>query len=95
MDRLRKKPAEVGMEPYNHSIVIIQSSGMGKSRLVDSIAERKFCFPFNIRGPLGNDQYGSVLVIFAIYILSYIPSIPAIRFRSLFLLPGSSIPTPG
>ena len=60
------------MKPYNHSIAIIQSSGMGKSRLVDSIAERKFCFPFNIREPLGGDQYGSVLVIFAIYILSYI-----------------------
>jgi len=57
MDRLRKKPAEAGMKPYNHSIAIIQSSGMGKSRLVDSIAERKFCFPFNIREPLGSDQY--------------------------------------
>ena len=72
MDRLRKEPAEASMKPYNHSIAIIQSSGMGKSRLVDSTAERKFCFPFNIRGDLPRFQYGNVLVIFAIYILSYI-----------------------
>jgi hypothetical protein len=72
MDRLREKPAEACMKPYNHSIAIIQSSGMGKSRLVDAIAERKFCFPFNIREPLGSHQYGSVFVIFSIYILSYI-----------------------
>jgi hypothetical protein len=61
MDRLRKKPAEASVKPYNHSIAIIQSSGMGKSRLVDAIAERKFCFPFNIRETLGSNQYGSVL----------------------------------
>ena len=66
MDRLRKEPAQAGMEPYNHSIAIIQSSGMGKSRLVDSIAERKFCFPFNIREHLPSGHYGNVLVIFAI-----------------------------
>jgi hypothetical protein len=71
MDRLRKKPNEAHMKPYNHSIAIIQSSGMGKSRLVDSTADLKFCFPFNIRAPLGSGQYGSVLAIF-ISVLIYI-----------------------
>ena len=66
MDHLREEPAQPSKEPYNHSIAIIQSSGMGKSRLVDSIAERKFCFPFNIRESLSSDQYGNVLVILAI-----------------------------
>jgi hypothetical protein len=64
MDRLRKNLTEPGMKPYNHSIAIIQSSGMGKSRLVDSIAAVKFCFPLNIRGSLKPHQFGSVLVVF-------------------------------
>jgi hypothetical protein len=78
MDRLRKNPEHPTMKPYNHSIAIIQSSGMGKSRLVDSIATMKFCFPFNIRGP-SEQQFGSVLVVFlAIEILILLSSIPAV-----------------
>lgn len=64
MDRLRENPSDPIMKPYNHSIAIVQSSGMGKSRLVDSIANMKFCFPFNIRGPLKQGQFGSVLIVF-------------------------------
>jgi hypothetical protein len=66
MDRLRANPADPALQPYNHSIAIIQSSGMGKSRLVDSVANMKFCFPFNIRGPIGHDQFGSVRLVLAI-----------------------------
>jgi hypothetical protein len=62
MDSLHKNPTHPSTKPYNHSIAIIQSSGMGKSRLVDSIATMKFCFPFNIRDP--EQQFGSVLVVF-------------------------------
>jgi hypothetical protein len=45
---------------YNHSIAIIQSSGMGKSRLVDRVAQIKICFPFNLRGPLNVGQFGKI-----------------------------------
>jgi hypothetical protein len=60
MDKLRKPPADPEMKSYNHSISIIQSSGMGKSRLVDAVAKIKFCFPFNLREPLVPGNYGSV-----------------------------------
>jgi hypothetical protein len=54
MDQLRAGPANHRLMPYNHSISLIQSSGMGKSRLMDSVAKLKFCFPFNMREP--NDR---------------------------------------
>jgi hypothetical protein len=63
MDRLRQEPTDLNKQPYNHSIAIIQSSGMGKSRLVDSIAKKKFCFPFNIRESIGKGQYSSFLIV--------------------------------
>ncbi|KAF8335966.1 uncharacterized protein EI90DRAFT_3047708 [Cantharellus anzutake] len=36
------------IRPYNRSITIIQSSGCGKSRLMDKVAEERFAFPLNI-----------------------------------------------
>jgi hypothetical protein len=42
---------------YNQTISIIQSSGFGKSTLVNKVAEIKFCFPFNIR-EAGFDPHG-------------------------------------
>jgi hypothetical protein len=59
MDRLHKSPQNSFMSPYNHSLSIIQSSGMGKSRLMDSVAQMKFCFPFNIRGHTPPHQFGT------------------------------------
>jgi hypothetical protein len=36
------------MESYKRSFSIVQSSGMGKSRLVDHSATSRFTFPFNL-----------------------------------------------
>jgi len=60
MDELHKAPGDPQMKPYNHSISIIQSSGMGKSRLVDSVARIKFCFPFNMREPSPPGKFGRI-----------------------------------
>jgi hypothetical protein len=61
MNELRKTADEdPEKSPYNHSISIIQSSGMGKSRLVDAVAENKFCFPFNVREPASRSRLGNV-----------------------------------
>ena len=42
---------------YNRSFSIVQSSGMGKSRLVDHSAKSRFTFPFNLHEqlPLGSN----------------------------------------
>ena len=61
MDRLREFNTEAINQPYNHSISIIQSSGMGKSRLMDTVAELRFCFPINIREPLAPGVSGKAL----------------------------------
>jgi hypothetical protein len=37
------------VEPMSNTVSIIQSSGMGKSRMVDSLARVVFTIPFNIR----------------------------------------------
>jgi len=37
---------------YNRSFSMVQSSGMGKSRLVDHSARSRFTFPFNLHEPL-------------------------------------------
>jgi hypothetical protein len=58
MDQLHAPPTDRALKPYNHSIPVIQSSGMGKSRLVDEVACMKFCFPFNLRNPDPHGQYG-------------------------------------
>jgi hypothetical protein len=60
MDRLREPPIYPVKSPYNHSISIIQSSGMAKSRISDAVAEIKFCFPFNIRERLSYGQFGNM-----------------------------------
>jgi len=38
----------LGGRYYNRSFSIVQSSGMGKSRLVDHSAKSRFTFPFNL-----------------------------------------------
>ncbi|KAG5650913.1 hypothetical protein H0H81_010560 [Sphagnurus paluster] len=40
-------------DPYNNSISIIQSSGMGKSRVVDALATLRLTFPINLRESVG------------------------------------------
>ena len=37
---------------YNLALPIIQSSGMGKSRVVDKAAEKRLAFPLNLREDL-------------------------------------------
>jgi hypothetical protein len=37
---------------YNRSFSVVQSSGMGKSRLADHSAKSRFAFPFNLHEPL-------------------------------------------
>ncbi|KAF8343858.1 uncharacterized protein EI90DRAFT_3114456 [Cantharellus anzutake] len=46
-------PAE---RPYNWSISVIQSSGMGKSRMVEEAASSMFTIPINLHEELGNDH---------------------------------------
>ncbi|KAF8340712.1 uncharacterized protein EI90DRAFT_2101962 [Cantharellus anzutake] len=41
-------------EPYNWSISVIQSSGMGKSRMVEQAARSIFTIPINIREDIGS-----------------------------------------
>jgi len=38
-------------QAYANMMTIIQSSGTGKSRLVDKLAEAVFTLPFNLRDP--------------------------------------------
>jgi nicotinamide riboside kinase len=38
-------------QAYANMMTIIQSSGTGKSRLVDKLAEAVFTLPFNLRNP--------------------------------------------
>jgi hypothetical protein len=42
--------------PYSNVVSIIQSSGTGKSRMVDQLARSVFAIPFNIRS--ANDDHG-------------------------------------
>ncbi|KAL5639167.1 hypothetical protein ACGC1H_006623 [Rhizoctonia solani] len=41
---------------YNRSVAIVQSSGMGKSRLVDEMSNLLFSIPLNLREALGEGQ---------------------------------------
>jgi hypothetical protein len=45
---------------YAHYAAIVQSSGMGKSRMVDQLAKCRFIIPINLRGP---NSTGPVLSI--------------------------------
>jgi hypothetical protein len=48
---------------YNRSFSVVQSSGMGKSRLADHSAKLRFAFPFNLHEPLpvgSGGQYSPV-----------------------------------
>ncbi|CAE6438410.1 unnamed protein product [Rhizoctonia solani] len=48
--------ASAAQRPYNWSIAVIQSSGMGKSRMVDEASNRIFTIPINIREHLPDDK---------------------------------------
>lgn len=43
-----------GAYDYNNSVSIIQSSGTGKSRMVDEAARLVFALPFNLRAKCDN-----------------------------------------
>ena len=60
MDQLRSYPNDPRIIPYTPSISIVQSSGTGKSRLVDAAAQLKFCFPFNVQDPVLPNQFGTI-----------------------------------
>jgi len=51
-------PPNAPTKYYNRSLSIIQSSGMGKSRLVDHSAKSRFTFPINLHEklPLGSSS---------------------------------------
>ena len=46
MDRTR-----MPTQAYANMMTILQSSGTGKSRMVDQLALKVFTFPFNLRDP--------------------------------------------
>ncbi|KAG9080519.1 hypothetical protein FRC06_006480, partial [Ceratobasidium sp. 370] len=46
----------INQKPYNWSISVIQSSGMGKSRMVDEAANLIFTIPINIREKLRDEE---------------------------------------
>jgi ABC-type nitrate/sulfonate/bicarbonate transport system ATPase subunit len=60
MDKLRES---TDSKAYNQSLSLLQSSGFGKSCLVNKVAGIKFCFPFNIREP-ESDSYGNIPAVF-------------------------------
>ncbi|KAG8690354.1 hypothetical protein FRC11_012202 [Ceratobasidium sp. 423] len=51
LDTVRRsyKGASASKRPYNWSIAVVQSSGMGKSRMVDEATKAVFTIPINIR----------------------------------------------
>jgi hypothetical protein len=51
---------------YNHSFPIIQSSGLGKSRLVDYSATLRFTLPFNLINTKDKNARGMVICILAV-----------------------------
>ncbi|KAF5371940.1 hypothetical protein D9615_008098 [Tricholomella constricta] len=55
MDSLVTAPSNI-QGPYVNALSIIQSSGMGKSRVVDAVATLKVAFPFNLREILPGGQ---------------------------------------
>jgi hypothetical protein len=55
---------------YNNSFPIIQSSGMGKSRLVDHSATLRFTIPFNLHEPLPGHTKSAVSLITAKLMMS-------------------------
>jgi hypothetical protein len=61
---------------YAHYTTIVQSSGMGKSRMVDELARNHFVIPINLRGPHSNG------IVSPVFMLMYI----AEPFNSLFMV---------
>ena len=50
VEQLRRLTEE-GPKPYGHFCSIVQSSGMGKSRLLDEFSKEYFLIPINLRVP--------------------------------------------
>jgi ABC-type Fe3+/spermidine/putrescine transport system ATPase subunit len=50
-DQTGKDQSPNDMHHYMNQVSIIQSSGSGKSRLVDQVAQRIFTIPINLRDP--------------------------------------------
>ena len=50
---LQKIDAMYEPQPYKNMCAIVQSSGTGKSRMVDELAKLVFTLPINIRGRQG------------------------------------------
>jgi hypothetical protein len=46
-------------ETYNYSISMVQSSGTGKSRLVELIAQKRFTLLFNLREDVEQGEYSA------------------------------------
>jgi len=51
MNRKRNIVPEEDSSLFQSFTSIVQSSGMGKSRLVDEVSKRIFTLPFNLRNP--------------------------------------------
>lgn len=51
MDSYCKLGPAKAIPPYNYLIDMLQSSGMGKSRTVDMVAQKWFAFLLNLRDP--------------------------------------------
>lgn len=56
---MKKGEWVVGPSDFNNTVMIVQSSGTGKSRMVDEAARLVFTLPFNLRSD--KDFTGSAL----------------------------------
>jgi len=76
VDEVNAMPEE---RHYAKSIPIAQSSGTGKSKMVDKIATERILFPLCLREDLGMDYYGVLdeLSVCPNYYLTFDFSIPS------------------
>ncbi|KAJ6531943.1 hypothetical protein B0H19DRAFT_1189266 [Mycena capillaripes] len=52
LEKITQPPGDPTQKvPYNHVVPIVQSSGMGKSWLLDRVAKHLFTIPLNLRNP--------------------------------------------
>lgn len=52
--------AGTATKPYNYSLAMVQSSGMGKSRTVDMAAQKRFAFLLNLRDDGSVNHFGEL-----------------------------------
>src|SRR5258708_36289386 len=73
------------IHPYSQQISVVQSSGMGKSRMVDEMGKKHFVIPINLRDPSkqGMALYEPLFVSLIISLCSRISCVGRTAFEFL------------